>query len=82
MSIRERIIRAGENNDPYNHSHNDAMLAAAREMALIIKERIDWAVRITGAPPMEYTYEGLKCAAEEIDKVLAELSDGQTARET
>lgn len=70
MSIRDRIIRVGENNDPYNHSHNDAMLAAAREALLAYRERCRgerW-----------WTYG----AEDELDSLLAELSDGQTAQES
>lgn len=75
MSIRERIEQAAVNTtislevNPWKH----VALIGAREMALIIKERYE--AELGPSIPAGWP-------TELIDDLLAELSDGQTARET
>lgn len=81
MSIRERIIQAAYDSDiseAADFGAETAALAAAREMALIIKERL---LSNTEAVPPPGLLTPMQVAAAQIERLLAELSDGQTARE-
>lgn len=78
MSIRERIIAVGDKqfdaHNEYDAGVSAISLAAAREALLIAKERIE-------ARYQELRYEfDVSVTKSQLDSLLAELSDGQTAK--
>ena len=78
---RERILAKGHGWCAFTHKHDNshATMAAACETVRIAMEILHRAVVITGAPPIEYTHEGLTHAEEILDRFLtALLAEGRS----